>query len=123
MRRFLTAAIVAAIALGAAACGSEGYNNPNGPDGGNSTPPPGAITIDIIGINGARSFSPNPATVGAGKMVSWHNTDSTTHRVVLNDGELDTGNISPGKYSAAMSLVATGGYHCSIHPEMVGTIQ
>jgi plastocyanin len=55
-------------------------------------------------------------------MVVWHNVDTVTHRVVFNDGELDTGNIAPGGFSVATSLVAPGLYHCSIHPSMVGTI-
>jgi plastocyanin len=76
--------------------------------------------INVAGISGAQSFSPNPATVPAGTRVVWHNADSVTHRVVFNDGELDTGNIAPGAYSAAMALVAPGPYHCSIHPPMIG---
>jgi plastocyanin len=53
--------------------------------------------------------------------VIWHNVDTVTHRVVFNDGEVDTGNIAPGAFSAEMGLVAPGPYHCSIHPPMVGT--
>jgi plastocyanin len=79
--------------------------------------------ITIVGINGAMSFSPNPATLPAGQMVVWHNSDSITHRVVLNDGSLDTGDIAGGASSQAMSINTSGGpYHCSIHPVMVGTI-
>jgi plastocyanin len=94
---------------------------PTGPTG---TPAPtaGAITINVVRENGAQSFSPNPATVPPGQMVVWHNVDTVTHRVVLNDGTLDTGNIAPGAFSAPMILRAVGAYHCSIHPSMVGTI-
>ena len=82
------------------------------------------MTIDVISENGAQSFSPNPATLPAGQMVVWHNIDSVTHRVVLNNGSLDTGDLRPGASSQAMSINAGGGaYHCSIHPSMVGTIQ
>jgi plastocyanin len=56
-------------------------------------------------------------------MVVWHNTDRVTHRVVLNDRSLDTGDLGPGASSQPMSINAGGGpYHCSIHPSMVGTI-
>jgi len=122
MRRLSLAAGLAALTLGATACGG-GYGNPSptGPSDG-PTPPADAITINVVTINGAQSFSPNPSTVPAGKMVAWHNVDSTTHRVVLNDGKLDTGNIAPGASSQPMTLVAPGAYHCTIHPEMVGTI-
>jgi plastocyanin len=87
------------------------------------TPPSSVVTISVIGVNGAQSFSPNPATLPAGQMVVWHNIDSITHRVVLNDGSLDTGNIGPGASSQPMAINTGGGpYHCSIHPSMVGTI-
>ena len=107
--------------FGAAACGDD-YGNPS-PTGPTNTPPPtGAITIDIVGINGMQSFSPNPATVPARRTVAWHNIDRDTHRVMLNDRQLDTGNIPPGAFSQPMTLSAPGPYHCSIHPEMVGTL-
>jgi plastocyanin len=83
------------------------------------------VTINVVGINGAQSFSPNPATLPAGQMVVWHNIDSITHRVVLNDGSVDTGNLDAGASSQAMAInVPAGGdpYHCSIHPVMVGTL-
>jgi plastocyanin len=83
------------------------------------------VTINVVGINGAQSFSPNPATLPAGQTVVWHNIDSITHRVVLNDGSFDTGNLNPGASSQPMTInIPSGGdpYHCSIHPVMVGTL-
>ena len=72
-------------------------------------------------MNGAQSFSPNPATVGRGETVAWRNADSITHRVVQDAGGFDTGNLAPGATSAPIA-VGTGSisYHCSIHPTMVG---
>jgi plastocyanin len=125
MRSALMTAGLAAIALTVASCGGGyGSSSPAAPTApsGSSTPPAGAIIIDIVGINGSRSFSPNPATVPVGQAVVWHNVDSVTHRVLLDDGETDSGNIAPGAYSPAMPLVAQGPYHCTIHPVMVGTI-
>jgi plastocyanin len=81
------------------------------------------VTVNIVGINGALSFSPNPATLPSGQMIVWHNVDAVTHHVVLNDGSLDTGNLDPGTYSQPMALgVAGGPYHCSIHPVMIGSV-
>ena len=83
------------------------------------------MTINVVAINGAQSFSPNPATLPAGQTVVWHNIDSITHRVVLNDGSFDTGNLNPGASSQPMTInIPSGGdpYHCSIHPVMVGTL-
>ena len=118
MRRFFLAAGLAASMAG---CGG-GYGSAS-PSGPSDTPPPaGAVTINVVRENGNQSFSPNPATVPAGQTVVWHNIDTTTHRVVLNDGALDTGNLAPGAFSQPMTLAAPGPYHCSIHPDMVGTL-
>jgi plastocyanin len=120
MHRFVTAAVLAATVLGVSACSGYGTSSPAGPTPG-PAPPTDAVVINVVGVNGALSFSPNPATVPAGRAVVWHNVDTITHRVVFADGEVDTGNIAPGASSAATSLVAPGPYHCSIHPAMVGS--
>ena len=88
----------------------------------NAPPPAGAITINVVRENGNQSFSPNPATVPTGQTVVWHNVDTTTHRVVLDDGKLDLGNLGPGAFSEPMTLGAPTPYHCSIHPDMVGSL-
>jgi plastocyanin len=83
----------------------------------------GIVTVNVVAINGAQSFSPNPATLPVGQKIVWHNVDKSTHRVVLNDGALDTGNLAPGASSVPMVISATGSaYHCAIHPEMVGSV-
>src|SRR4029450_5672375 len=68
----------------------------------------------------AMSFSPNPSTVPPGQVVVWHNRDSTTHRIVLDDGRFDAGTVAPGAFTGGMTLNNPGPYHCTIHPEMVG---
>jgi plastocyanin len=84
---------------------------------------PVTVTIAIVANNGALSFAPNPATAVSGDSLVWRNNDFTVHHIVLDDGSLDTGDIIPGASSAPMALTgAGGGYHCIIHPSMVGTI-
>jgi plastocyanin len=124
MREF---AIVTILALGLATWACSGSDYSSGSTNSPAAPTPatsnGVVTINVVAINGAQSFSPNPATLPAGQMVVWHNVDSTTHRVVLNDRSVDTGNLAPGASSQAMPIGTAGGqYHCSIHPEMVGSI-
>jgi plastocyanin len=111
------------IVVATASCGSDGSYTV----GGSPTPPTttAGTTIEIVGQQAAGSFSPNPANVAAGATVAWHNDDTTTHHIVLDTGGLDTGTIAPGATSPAMnvSVPTTGvGYHCSIHPTMVGTL-
>jgi plastocyanin len=84
---------------------------------------PATTTISIVANNGAQSFTPDPATAVSGDSLVWRNNDFTTHRIVLDSGALDTGDIIPGASSAPMTLTGAGGsYHCAIHPSMVGTI-
>jgi plastocyanin len=123
MRDLVMVGAVVTVGLGMWGCGgsySSGYSgSPNSP-----TPPsvPGVVMVNVVAINGAQSFTPNPVTLPAGQMVVWHNVDKITHRVVLNDGSLDTGNLAPGSSSDPMAIPAAAGYHCAIHPVMVGSI-
>lgn len=124
MRRFIALGAIVAAGLGLFGC-SNGYSGGGGTPTGPTPPATGdTVTIDIVAINGEQSFSPNPATVPDGRTVVWRNVDSTTHRVVLNDRSVDTGNLAPGASSQPMTLTSASGgpYHCSIHPEMVGRI-
>src|SRR3954462_1293990 len=105
MRKVFTAALVA-VPLGLYGCG--GYGSPSPVSGGLGSAPPGAIVINVVGENGARSFSPNPATVAGGAPVTGHNVDGIDHHIVLDDGEVDSGNLLAGQFSTAMPLVRPG---------------
>jgi plastocyanin len=111
---------VIACVVAASACGG-GY-------GGSAAPAPSSATtaaplvITITSQNGTQSFSPNPASAG-GQTVVFKNNDSTTHRVVLNDGSVDTGDIAPGVTSRAVQMPSSGtNYHCALHTTMVGAV-
>ena len=113
---------LAVLALaGAWGCGGGGgSNNPTSPTG--PSPTGSTVTITIVGERGAQSFSPNPATAG-GRMVVFRNTDTVVHRVRLNNGTIDTGDIAPGASSQAVMMPVAGtNYHCSLHPAMIGAV-
>ena len=56
-------------------------------------------------------------------MVVFRNNDSIVHRVVLNDGSVDTGDIAPGATSRAVAMPGGGtNYHCQLHPGMIGAV-
>src|SRR5262245_8605521 len=122
--RFLS---VCFAALLCASCGGSG-----GYGGSSSATPPttptptgntNVTTITISGQKGDQSFSPNPGMVASGQSVVWKNADSTTHRIVIPEIGVDTGNIAPGASSSPVSLAnVSRAYHCSLHPSMVGTL-
>lgn len=117
--RMLTAAVGVLALVNGLACGG-GSGAPAGPTG--PSPAAGPATIVITSNNGARSFSPNPAALG-GQMVVFRNNDTVLHRVRLNDGSLDTGDIAPGATSMPLLMPTAGtNYHCMLHTSMIGAV-
>jgi plastocyanin len=112
----LSTATILVGTITAFACG--GSSSPSSPSNSTSNLP----TIMIVGQNGAQAFSPNPAPLG-GQQVVFKNNDAVTHRVVLNSGSVDTGDIPSGATSRAVTMPTSGtNYHCSIHPGMIGAV-
>jgi plastocyanin len=117
--RFLVAiGVVLIVAAGGCGGGVHG----DGGDAMSMTSPSSAAAaiVTIVGQKGVLSFDPNPAPVAPGGLVVWRNTDAARHRIVMNDGSFDSGDIAPGGSSPAMRLgLSGGGYHCTIHPTMM----
>src|SRR5262245_718626 len=117
MHRYALGLSLAASTFLVAGCGGGGGKTETAPSSNFS-----GVTITITRQNGAQSFSPNPASAG-GQQVVFKNADSITHRVALNDGSVDTGDIAPGATSRVVPLPASGtNYHCTIHPDMIGSV-
>ena len=102
--------------------------------GGSSTPTPttptpttpAAVTVSIPSgarTLGSAAYVPNPATVSVGTVLTWSNTDTSTHDMVSDTGVFDSGRVAPGDKAAfTFSSKGTFPYHCSLHPGMVGTV-
>jgi plastocyanin len=124
--RITLLAVVAAAALPFTSCGGGGggggVTNPPPPSGGGGGT--ADVTITIVAENGNMSFSPDPATVNVGQRVAWRNSAGAIHTATQNGGSFDTGSVNSGATSAAITMSAAGtfGYHCSLHPAMVGTL-
>ncbi len=70
------------------------------------------------------SFSPVAITVKKGTTVTWTNNDSISH-TVTSDTEHgpNSSTVSSGQtYSFTFNDEGTFNYHCSIHPQMQGTV-
>lgn len=71
------------------------------------------------------AFSPASIKVKKGSMVTWTNKDNVAHTVTETDGSdgPKSSNIDQNKsYSFMFNTVGTFHYHCSIHPDMTGTV-
>ena len=123
MRYMRALATLAAVVLSATCGGGGGGGSPVAPPPAPGGGAPSIVTITITGVRGQQSFSPNPASCAAGQMVVFRNADVVSHRVILDDRSLDTGDIAPGASTAPLPLGAVSkSYHCSIHPNMVGSL-
>jgi len=123
----LVAATAAATLVLAAACSRETPTSPGPPP-----PPAGAPTANAyilpgaVGL-GATAFGDEPVVVQKGERLRWRNVDAVEHNVVADTPSLpefrSTGALAPGgERSFAMNTVGTTAIHCSIHPQMVGTL-
>jgi plastocyanin len=128
-----------AVALGiSAGCGSY-----SAPDNSNNPPPPASQANDVSIVQGASglttvAFSPNPKVVSlAGNpnvTVRWINKDisggdytsgtAVIHNVTSDNGAFPASGSMGGNgtYSVTLSTPGDYAYHCSIHPNMVGTV-
>jgi plastocyanin len=131
-------AALLALPFGLAACG--GYTAPTGTQ--NPPPPPVAVN-DIRIVVGASqlsttAFNPNPKVVSLGGnpsvSVRWVNGDisggdytsgtATAHNITSDTEAFTPSGSLGGNATFTTTFTATGSYpyHCSIHPNMVGTV-
>jgi len=79
----------------------------------------GSASVDIVDF----AFDPSSVAVDAGATVTWTNQDSTAHTVTADDGSFDSGTLDAGaSFSFTFTSAGTVSYHCSIHPNMVGSV-
>jgi plastocyanin len=115
MRVLLRILVIAAVALGAAACNSAG-------SGADASP----VATSTVDLPRSYTFAPAAITVTAGTTVTWTNDDNFTHSVQFKDGGLPTDPLvmQPGDHQA-FTFTTPGTYHyqCSFHPQnMQGTV-
>jgi plastocyanin len=105
-----------------------------GRDTGPTTPAPPAdaptanayILPGAVGLGGT-AFGDEPVVIHKGERLRWVNTDSVEHDVVTDTALLPefmtTGVLAPGgERSFIMTTIGTTRIHCTIHPQMTGTL-
>jgi plastocyanin len=78
------------------------------------------VTVNIVNF----TFQPTPLTIPVGTTVIWTNQDTAPHTATSDTaGIFDTGMLQKGQ-SAKVTFNAAGtyAYHCSVHPNMHGTV-
>jgi plastocyanin len=104
--------------------------------GGTSTPPSSAgASVGVAGANlgtpavmiaatGNLTFDPAMQTAHVGDIVQWTNTGSVEHTVTFDSqSSLSDPSLQPGgTWEVKFTTAGTYQYHCSIHPNMLGTI-
>lgn len=113
----IPAASVAAVgALALWSCGGGG--------GATSPSNPATVVVTIVSSTGNSAFQPNPVRANSGDTVMFKNNDRLLHRLVLDDGSADLGDIAPGATSRGLTLrnANAARFHCTLHSSMVGII-
>ena len=111
---FSAICLAAMFSLGVSSCGnSKASDHPTNISNENT------ITIQ------AMQFQPATLTVVPGSEITWVNMDTTAHAVVSDNGtSFNSGSINPkGTYTYIANQNGSITYHCSVHPQMKGTIQ
>ncbi len=133
MKRMIIVLVVIAI-LGAAAFAIFGGNDSSNNSQANTSPSQNtspansssasqAPSTDKISISNF-AFTPSQITVKKGTKVTWTNNDSVTHQIAADSGNGPSSDpLSNGQsYSFTYNSIGTFAYHCTIHPEMHGTV-
>ena len=79
------------------------------------------VHVEIVDF----AFSPSNITVviGVNNTVVWANMGAVDHTVTSNSGLFASGPLAPGKtFTFNFTTSGTFGYHCSIHPFMMGMV-
>jgi len=115
------------LSLVVAACSSDDDGGTTGTTGGatgstaatGSTGGGGGTTITIADF----AFDPDTITVSGPTEVTVTNQDTATHTFTLDDGSVDQ-TVEPGATeTVTVDVSAATGFHCNIHPQMVGQIE
>ena len=114
------ALLLAALALGIAACGGDDGGGGAEQGASSGACPSDGVTIVMKDIK----FDPEKTTAGVGETVCWVNEDSVDHNAVANEGaDFKSELFGKGKtFTTSIDSPGTVKYECTIHPGMVGEI-
>jgi plastocyanin len=84
-----------------------------------SSPPAAAVVVHIKD----EAFNPPSLTVKAGTRVTFVNDDDDAHTATADDQSWDSEGLNLGqRWTHVFGKAGTVKYHCTVHPNMKGTI-
>ena len=96
---------------------SKSSNNGYGMSGSTGSPGPGQVWMQNT------QYVPSSITIAVNGTVTWINKDGFDHTVAADDNSWFSGNVpSGGSFTHQFTAAGTYGYHCTIHPQMTGTV-
>jgi plastocyanin len=116
MRRHL--ALLALVLIVVAGCSDDSDDNSNA--GGGSTTTTAATVGAVVEIRDV-ALHPADVTVRSGEGVTWRFDDEGVAHDIKG-AIFDSGRRTSGAYTFTFDEPGTSTYHCTIHPEMRGTV-
>jgi plastocyanin len=106
------------VTLVAASCSSDDGNG--GDTGGDTGGGGGATSITIADF----AYDPSTLTVSSGTTeIEVTNEDDTDHTFTLDDESVDEEIAAGASATVTVDISETTGFHCTIHPDMTGTLE
>jgi plastocyanin len=122
--RYLSGVIAALTILLSVSCGTGAGPTSPAPPGevatANAYILPGAVNL------GPGAFGDHPLVIYKGERLRWRNVDGVAHNLEPDTASLPefvtTGLLPGGEQSFIMNTLGRTTFHCTIHPQMVGTL-
>ena len=121
MRLLYRSALAIGFIAAMVSCGKSS-TDPSG-SAGNAAPTNGAaFNIPASDVYGLTNFDPTQVSIVAGSSVNFQNSDGIEHHPTADDGTWNIDLMSGAGGSQKFQTPGTYTFHCSIHPNMTGTI-
>jgi plastocyanin len=119
VKRAALAAILLVTLVAASCSGDDGNGGDTGGDNGGATGG-GATSITIADF----AYDPSTLTVSSGSSeIEITNEDDADHTFTLDDDSVDQEIAAGESATVTVDISETTGFHCTIHPDMTGTLE
>lgn len=125
LQRMVTAGMVGVLCTALTACGGAAKQPVGAGKRADASPAStassaaGSSTVTVRGLD----YHPENLTVRRGTVVTWVFDDAPLiHNVAFDDGSATSPTFTHGTWTYTFTAPGTYLYHCTFHPDMVGTV-